>query len=268
MNTKIRIHFIHIFEAQNSGELLCNPYDYFLEFSEKYLCMQHDIRTLKHSEIHKEDWVILGGGGLFEVREDFQKTINFILQKTYKVISWGCGHNQHNDHDEILTKINYSRFLYLATRDFCFNSNEEYCPCVSCMNPMLDIKFQEKNKIGIIEHLDYPITEFEFPKIKNSASPRNIMQFIAESEYILTNSYHAIYWSTLMNKKVILYKPFSTKFDFLKDKPVIYNGNLEDSMKKSKNYPDALKTARNINEKFSKKILRTIDYIESKGEKI
>ncbi len=108
-----KVHFIHIFEGQNSGEMLCSPYDYFAsDFCERYECLCHDIRTLNLKKIAPDDWVILGGGGLFDVREDFQKTINAVLNRTYKVISWACGHNAHNGRT-VNEKIKYeSIFLF------------------------------------------------------------------------------------------------------------------------------------------------------------
>lgn len=259
-----KVHFIHIFEGQNSGEMLCSPYDYFAaDFCERYECLCHDIRTLNLKKIASDDWVILGGGGLFEVRDDFQKTINALLNRTYKVVSWACGHNAH-DGRNIDEKIKYERFFYLTVRDFGI-PGEEYLPCVSCMNSLLDISLPIERRIGIIEHLDFPILEFDFPRISNAHSPMTIMRFIASSEIIVTNSYHSIYWATLMKKKVVLYKPFSSKFKNLKNQPVIFAGNLEESVAVSKIHEDYLAECRKLNVDFAQKILRIMKKIDFGG---
>lgn len=260
---QVKIHFVHIFEGQNSGEMLCGVYDYFDAFSQKFLCLQHDIRTLNRRMISSKDWVILGGGGLLGVREDFQDTINFLLNKTYKVVLWSVGHNSHIDRI-INTKIDFYKFLFYSTRDFNYN-DEEYCPCPSCMSSLLNIKRSVIRKFGIIEHLDYSIEEFKFDKIKNSYSPRTIMNFIAESECIITNSYHAAYWATLMKKKVIIYKAFSTKFSYYKFEPVFYSGDLESDFNKAKIYKNALNDSRKINIEFADKIFNAISLIDGQN---
>ena len=259
---KPRVHFVHIYEAKNTGEMLCGPYEYFGRlFCADYELFCHDIRTLNLNKIRQSDWVILGGGGLFEVREDFQNTINAILKRTYKVVSWACGHNMHFGRD-IKTKIRYKSFFYLTVRDFGLEG-EEYLPCVSCMSPLLDLKKPIARHFGIIEHLDYKIDEFSYDKISNAHAPLSIFDFISSSEVIITNSYHVVYWSTLMRKKVILYKPFSTKFNHLEFAPRLYSGDIAQDEANCKVYENALEDCRKRNIDFANRlysVMRSIDF--------
>ncbi len=258
-NLKPKIHFIHIYEAQNTGEMACSPFEYFgKEFSSYYDCLCHDLRSLNLKKISANDWVILGGGGLFEVREDFQQTINLILNRTYKVISWSCGHNHHNER-VINSKIDYSKFFMLTVRDFGMQ-NQEYLPCVSCMNRELEKEAQAVRKFGIIEHLDYPINAWEIDKISNSFSIYSITKFISESECIITNSYHCLYWASLMKKKVLLYEPFSSKFSNFEFKPVLIDRNtdLNKAFDDAVIYEKSLQKCREMNENFKTKLLKTM----------
>ena len=62
-----------------------------------------------------------------------------------------------------------------------------------------------------------------------------------------------------MGKKVILYKPFSNKFDNFKYKPCIYSGNLHEDMKHAKAYPHAKEECRKINIEFFNLVKHVIE---------
>ena len=82
--------------------------------------------------------------------------------------------------------------------------------------------------MGIIQHKNFPINlDIEYDTINNSTQIKELIKFIGESKTILTNSYHAVYLSTIMNKKVIVYKPFSTKFGYMSINHPVYSGNLK-----------------------------------------
>lgn len=68
-----------------------------------------------------------------------------------------------------------------------------------------------------------------------------------------------VYWATLMGKKVVLYKPFSNRFDHIKFTPVTYSGVMEADIKKAKTYPTALQECRNLNLKFFEKVKQIIE---------
>ena len=115
-----------------------------------------------------------------------------------------------------------------------------------------------KRKIGVIEHLAFPIYEFNFEKISNSFAIESIIKFIGESEIIITNTWHCSYWALLMNKKVILYHPFSTKYEHYKYPPTIYSGDLEQDIKAAKNYPTFLQESMLMNKNFAKSLLNIL----------
>ena len=65
--------------------------------------------------------------------------------------------------------------------------------------------------------------------------------FIRTSKVIITNSYHGIYWATLMKIKVITMGILhSNKFEYVKYPPQKYSGNIIKDIYNSKIYEFAL----------------------------
>jgi len=252
-----RIHFIRSVDYRNAGDMKCNPMEYFDEFN-KFDCIVHNWKDIQWELIGQNDWIILGGGGLLECSDELQKTIIQLLVLSDKVIGWALGHNTHFN-VRINFPIDYNRFLLYSVRDYGYKG-EEYCPDVSCMSSLLDDKYIVKRRIGIIEHLAFPIEGFSEEKISNRFEARIVIRFIGESEIILTNSWHCAYWGLLLAKKVILYHPFSNKFDSFKYKPVIYSGeDLESDITKAQKYSGLLEEARDMNVAFKNRVLQMME---------
>lgn len=248
-NSQKRIHFIYSAETLNAGDSVACPYHHFKYFKNCYPCFIHDIRHhIRWRDIRSDDVVILGGGGLFECREDFQELFQKLFETSKHVVAWSCGHNTHYDRT-IQKQIDFNRFALLSVRDFNYQ-NQRYVPDVSCMRPDLAQRYEIRRDVGVIEHLDYPINDFPYDKISNAYDVNYVINFIGSSQSIVTNSYHIMYWATLMGKKVILYKPFSNKFDYFKYPSRIYSGDLAADLKAARIYPDALKECRDLNISF------------------
>lgn len=262
---KPRVHFVRSIDIYNTGDMSCGPLDYFPVFKEKFNCYLHSSKNMEYSLIRDGDVVIIGGGGLLECGETHQNAINRLLSMPVKVISWALGHNsayQGNMWEwNVDREIDYSKFYKFTTRDYGLDGMR-FLPCVSCMNPgldmKLDMKLNVKRGIGIIEHHDLHIDEFDYDKINNSDSYEKIINFIASSDVIITNTYHCAYWAMLMCKKVILYKPFSNRFEHFKYKPVVYSGDLEKDIEKCVIYPDALSEFRKMNIEFANEVVSEI----------
>ena len=85
-----------------------------------------------------------------------------------------------------------------------------------------------------------------------------IVSFIGKSSQIVTDSYHAMYWSMLLGKKVAVI-PNSSKFYDFKYQPVITSfDSFESDLKKSTAYSGVLNEFRDINLKFADKVF---DYL-------
>lgn len=254
---KKRLFFIHCRNSINTGDMNCTPYLYFKDIFNRASIGFFDIINVDYNELKKDDVVIFGGGGLLNNNLTWNKKINELLKKNKNVIGWGLGFNTHYDQKEPEESINFKKFKLITNRDLNHPSNLPFLPCVSCMMPQLDKKYSIKRKIGIIEHKDFPI-ELNFERKSNKEKLEDIIEFIGSSEIIITNGYHAMYWSTLMGKKVILYKPFSCRYDYFKYPPVRYSGNLEEDIKNAKAYPNAKKECRELTLKFFNKVKKIL----------
>lgn len=248
------IFFICKFKTENTGDLEICPYDYFPEYFNQYIVQKVDNDYLQYLHF-KQSVFILGGGGLINQNDNWNNGINKLIENKNIVIGWGIGFNQHKG-KTLNSEVNLNDFTLLGIRDF--NIGYPYLPCISCLKKELTIKSKIERKIGCIIHYHNTELKFDYPTMYNNQPFEDIIKFISESEVIITNTYHIMYWSTLMNKKVILFNPFSNKFDNFKFKPVKYTGNLEEDIKKSQNYPEAIDECKKLNLAFFEKVKKLI----------
>jgi len=256
---KLRVHYIRSVDWHNAGDMSCNPYSYFAELK-NYHSILHDWKSIDWNLIMPDDIIILGGGGLLNCSDELQNVINLILNKCNNVISWGCGFNTHFG-KRLDDNLAINKFAIFTCRDYLPNSNFKYCPDVSCMMEYFDNHFEIKRDIGVIEHLAFPINEFKYEKISNRHALNEVVSFIGESEKIITNSWHCAYWAQLLGKKVVIYKPFSDKFDNFKYKIGFYSGNIMADFDNAQVHDAMLDECRKINIKVMQDVC---EYVESK----
>ncbi len=177
---------------------------------------------------------------MIDCQDLWNNYINTILNKSKNVIFWALGHNKHYNQN-INIKIDFDKVNMLSIRDYKHESGFRHVPCASCMIPYLNMKEYIKREIGIISHKDYIIENNEYDIITNSQNIYEIIDFIRTSKIIITNSYHGIYWATLMKRKVItMVILYSNKFNYFKYLPQKYSGDIINNINKSKIYEHAL----------------------------
>jgi len=132
------------------------------------------------------------------------------------------------------------------------------------MHCIFDKKYSEKQEIGIVFHKDSikkkPLLDRlgHFPLTSNTTDLDTLISFIGKSETIVTDSYHAMYWAMLLDKKVLVV-PNSSKFYDFKYQPVFTTfENFENDLKKAKPYSGVLQECREININFANKVF---DYL-------
>jgi hypothetical protein len=86
-----------------------------------------------------------------------------------------------------------------------------------------------------------------------------MIEFIGNSEIVLTNSYHAVYWSVIMKKKCVLFAPRSEKYDFYKYPPVLFSGDLAKDISEAVIYPGAFEESKVLTLEFVKDIKTLIE---------
>lgn len=262
---------IHRLDENNVGDFYCGPHHYFEKINSTL-----DIFDYKTLDIpSKENFIntvcnnslIIGGGGLLN-RSSFEKQMKLfetLGQKGKKTVLWGVGHNEKNKstYGKVTNyNIDTSRFGLVGVRDY--NMKELWVPCVSCMHPILDTKSSVENEVGLIFHRRSMSNSKiqnqlkDFPSISNSSSLEAIIDFISKTDTIVTDSYHAMYWGILMEKKVVAI-PISSKFYNFKYNPIFSSfQNFEKDIKKAERYTGVLEECRQINSDFSEKVF---DYL-------
>lgn len=264
---------LHRIDTANAGDFYCAPYHYFEELKEQPLDL-FDYKSLNPSI--QNNWVdrisnntlIIGGGGLLN-RGSFEmqmKLFESLADKGKKIVIWGAGHNSKdsNQFGKIFNyNIDVSKFDIVGTRDL--SAPGEYVPCVSCLHPILQNNYTETNDIGLIYHKktfkDKKLIKRldEYPSISNTSKLEEIIAFIGSCNKIVTDSYHAMYWSFLMAKKVGVI-PNSSKFFDFKYKPIFTSfESFNADIKKSTSYNGVLEECQTINKEFAGKVFNYLN---------
>ena len=259
------VHFISHIYPTNAADMTYHAGIYFIDMFYSFPCVWHRLTEVELDLIKPADWVIFSGGDIYH--PSLTGLFNKLIFLTGgKVISWGCGYNlQENADDRLLDRsLNKRGFAMFSTRDYNFASEfgnpERYVPCVSCMQLGMEGQAPEiTREAGVIEHKWHPINDFpQYDKINNSIQALQVLGFIASSGLIITNSYHAVYWATLLGKKVILFGKNASKFDFFKYPPALYSGDLKKDMERAAAYPEALDECRRLNIEYANEVISII----------
>lgn len=258
---------VHRIDENNVGDFYCAPHLYFDSLKNKKL----DIFDFKaKDESIRNDWIqkisanslIIGGGGLLN-RSSFEmqmKLFEALANKGKKMVIWGIGHNEKDKKrfGKINTyNIDLSKFGLIGTRDYTMNNS--WLPCVSCKHEIFDKNFEISNEVGIIFHKktikDQKLlkTLSAYPSTSNTKNLEDMVGFIGQTDTLVTDSYHAMYWAMLLGKKVIAI-PNSSKFFDFKYQPVFSSfSNFTNDLSKAKRYDGVLEECRSINDQFAEK---------------
>jgi hypothetical protein len=158
--------------------------------------------------------------------------------------------------------VDVTKFGIAGTRDYKMPG--DYVPCVSCLHPIFDEPFEETQDIGIVFHKDTLkkpeiLAKFEaYPTSSNTSDFEELIAFIKASNKIVSDSYHVMYWSMLLGKKVVVV-PNSSKFFDFQHRPIISDfDNAIEQFSKTETYSGLLEECRSINMNFSVKVF---DYL-------
>ncbi|KKN76114.1 hypothetical protein LCGC14_0373090 [marine sediment metagenome] len=201
----MRITGLHVADTTNIGDLVCSPLLYF-DYPNASL---HNVRHPQLGPPPVSDAYIFGGGGILELAK-------LMLDRHdlpgYK-IAWGMG--QMNKEFIYPTEFVLDGFDLVGCRDYG-PRNVEWVPCASCMSPLFDREY---------EITADRVTFFNVNKGQkappgtygNRGTFEQALQDIGSGETVLTNSYHGMYWATLLGRKVELMNKTSSKFYQMRD---------------------------------------------------
>lgn len=242
------VHFIYRRDKTNTGDWNATPLRCCPELFCGFRVIEHDVESVDYTSMRRGDVFIFGGGGMIDLSDKYNKIINNLLSQNLCVIGWGFGVN-HTKDNPVFRQVDFPRFRLLGMRDSRRPSYAAYCPCPSVLQ--LDCGKPGKG-VGAVYHKSNPLARLpDIPFITNSEPLAQIEEFINRYEYIVTNSYHGMYWATLLNKKVILYGVSSSKFDFFKYPAARWAGDLQTSLRSARNYPRAWTESRKAVKKFA-----------------
>jgi hypothetical protein len=201
-----KLFFTNISYLGNAGDFWSTPTKYydFSKYDYKQIHYMYILDALEGRErdyyLLKDSIVVVGGGGLITHKGDhLQKTLEYLVENN-KVIFWGSGTNTPLKPQ--LEILDHPNVILSGIRDFNFKN---YLPCVSCKNILFDKKYLEKGGVGILEGAGFPVDIPYYPKISNDRPIEEILEFIADKSIIISATFHGIYWSQLMSKKVLYY---------------------------------------------------------------
>ncbi|WP_294534535.1 polysaccharide pyruvyl transferase family protein [uncultured Rhodoblastus sp.] len=255
--------------TKNTGDQMCAPMRHipFLQATPKYDMYDWHPHNQRDAEIRRQfnmelaqSTIVLGGGGLLE-NEDFAPALDYILSSNESnIVLWGAGHN--NPELKLWSKIkqplrlNANRFALLGVRDD--QAAYRWLPCVSCLHRAFDSDVTPTRPVGIVLHggesrENRAVENFfaEFPTIDNYQPIEQIIQFIKESELVVTNSYHGAYWAILANRPVVAIPNSSKFYDFKWQIPLCDVYDWKRASKLAVAYPKALQEARYKNLLFA-----------------
>lgn len=233
---------------------MCAPYKYF-DFGNHDKTFI-DVRDVGGHHV-QYDAMIFGGGAIgFSLRRLGRDRI-----RAKKVVAWGLGRSQKRFAKDVPpTFVPWADIM--GVRDFGAKG-ADYVPCVSCMHPAFLRPYPVTR--SVVGYFNAGLTKGlpgDIPALmSNRASVEDALAFLGSAETVVTNSYHGMYWATLLGRNVVVYGPYSSKFCFFKYAPVLCSrgGDWRAAVKRAKNYgQEPLADSVAINKAFYARVVKEL----------
>lgn len=212
----------HYFGTKNIGDSVCAPLNYF----------NFDGHVQLMSDVHawvpkKADKIlhIFGGGGLLHYG-----TMDYLARAVNSAepcVLWGAGTNLHGNKEIFHPKF-LDEFKLVGIRDAV--PHYQHVPCVSCMCHDFDTDADADPEYDVVSYSHY---DHKIPIVAGITNAfgtpiTDVINHLRSGRVVITNSYHGAYWAMLLDRKVLLYEPFSNRFESLltlniKNVPVVCN---------------------------------------------
>lgn len=270
----------HRLRTDNIGDQICAPALWFPELANtvrdeilglnQFENPELAARLAWKAQVAEADLLIVGGGGLLEI-DFFRPGLKYIAENRKSgshFVLWGAGHNtwQLKDWRGLRQELNIAEFGFdlVGVRDY--GCGEEWVPCSSCMAPDLDKSAEPAFDVVLYAHVETLRHErfaqqlpTGLPMLDNSAPFEQVIPFLASGDLVLTDSFHGMYWATLLGRRVIAF-PSSSKFYSVKHPvPLCDPGDWQRFAPLARRYPEALEECRDSNRAFAKKVFGLIN---------
>lgn len=213
----MRTIYVHRADEENPGDWYSCPKHYI----HKQFTPVQTIDVSNPEEPVDADVVIVGGGDIISKRH-WIVAIDKILEKRKKAkkVLWGAGAYMGSD---LIGFDLMKKFDYVGIRNV--GHFYDWVPCASVLNKAFqDSPKAPKNEILIIDHFktnlycDLPVKRI----VNKPQTFENMVDKIKAHDLIITNSYHAAFWSTILGKRVIVVGLYlMDKLQTMKHKPLI-----------------------------------------------
>ena len=250
----MHLKFVCRFGSSNVGDDNCSPIQYFPfeGFNVEKITLTEQREAFRNGALMKnsEDRYVIGGG-FFDLKH-FK-----CFAHSRQSVFWGGGIRDIHKNVNWLTrrqkKLPFSENIRYGVRDYGFG--HDWVPCVSCMSPLFDASYEVKRDYGVFQHHRKEIKLPFDKRVNDNVSFADAVRFLAESECVITNSYHGAYWSILLGKRVFLFNEINQKTRTFKWMPMLCEGDEWRDKKRAPFYPEALEEARGRNEMFYQEVL-------------
>lgn len=207
-------NFFHC-TADNVGDRMCGPGQYFWTDTCEEL-------PLGVTPKHPLKAAIIGGGQIFEQLSPTLRTIRE-QSPNAAIVAWGVGLPPKGRRDGIVQQT-VKDFAAFGTRNFEWRDDIDFVPCASCLSPLLDEVPSAQHPVVAYIHRKKEGPQNipnEIPVMTNAMrSPREVINFIASGETVITSSYHGVYWAQLLGRKVLCL-PYNNKFQTFQHAPMM-----------------------------------------------
>ncbi|WP_224489395.1 polysaccharide pyruvyl transferase family protein [Robertkochia flava] len=261
---------IHRYDPYNAGDFYCAPHHYYEPLKDKVLDI---FQYQSKDDTLRQEWadlvirrsLIIGGGGLLNLSA-FHKQMRLfesLKARGKKTVVWGAGHNALNTKKVSHYNVSPDHFGLFGTRDFSMNN--EWVPCVSCKHGIFDKAEPIDNEFGILLHKKNLQRPGVMEKVKSLPYKTNqdpfeeVIAFIKSCDTVVTDSYHGMYWSILLGKKVVSIPTTSKFYDFKYKTPIATLDNFREKLSEATAYSGVLDECREINDTFAEKVFNYLD---------
>jgi hypothetical protein len=266
----MKLFFGHSLSNNNLGDSVCCPIDYY-DFP--YETERIDVAGIETIFPKIENNVLIyGGGGLLHLpapdyHDGYMGYIHDIGNLKATKIAWGVGHNIHHKPEDFgkipiqWPQVVFDTFSMIGGKDgYQPYNGYTYVPCVSCKSPLFQKKYRVNHDITLMirsSGIDLEIDNAERCYTKTDSFEK-VVETIATGKIVITNSYHGAYWGMLLRKKVVIWKPFSTKFLKLHENIqfAFTEDELQEKIKLAKPDKKFLNLCTTINDLYYSKVLQ------------
>ncbi len=247
------ISFVHITATRNVGDYASGPYHYFRFPGAEAVFETSD-------PVPACDAVIYGGGTLTGWLGTAKP-----VEARHRIV-WGTGSTRHGQQEPLPEPSDGFDLVGVREWSEARQRAGNYAPCASCMSPLFDQLCPVEHDAVLFVNSSpsiqsrYPVAVSGLPTMGNEGTMAETIEFLGSGATVITNSYHGVYWATLLGRGVVCL-PYSSKFYGFKFPPVMSkNGGLDwrERSKEAVVHYDALEDCRAATRAFYGRVMELI----------